>query len=1526
MTETPQEMPKAKRNRYPGPRPFGDSAEDQQIFFGRDTDIKQLFERVIGCRLLVLFGKSGLGKTSLLMAGLFPKLRREKPLLPVPIRLNLTGSPTDIVIDSIVAACKNAGVDLTPGDKTGIWEYLRTSLIWSGDTLLTPVLVFDQFEEIFTLCEDGFRNEMAHELGAIASGVPPDRLHSGEADRSARGARLGEQPPDVKILLSVMEEYLGTLQELSAAIPGLFLERYRLTPLSEEDARLAIVEPARIQAAPHETPFATPCFDYDEAALSGLLSFLKGRAGVIEPFLLQLQCCRAEEIVAARPGRYSTDDQEQAEHAETMTMPDAGRQGSAVLVTVNDLGGLKGMKDVLSQFYSREIDKLSWKDRRRARRLCEEGLLSATGSRLPLTHAQIESDYGLSSTALAKLAGSPLIHREKRLDDIFYEISHDRLAESIRHSRRFRIPKKLRPILKGAALVAAIAFIALLWWNHQLVRARLAADEARTDAENLVSFLISERLLEKLRPVGRNAILEEVQSEVQSYLDKRSGEADADYLRIKGQALRNKADILLSQGHVTEALEYLNASIALLQRISEMKEGDSGLYAELARSYSRLGNALVEQGRVTDSLEAHRSALHHRATVYGSGQSIDALVDLADSHASVGRLLNRMGRPRQAIAELDKALELLPELEDTAVPPEQLLQVWHNVLDNQAESLYLIDDGQGARQTYDKALTIVETWFHHYPLSAEAIVRRMVAISRKANAEIERGAVAAALNRYEDIHRLSDDLSRWDETNLAWRRDYAATRLLLGEGRLAAGDTRQASMDLDAALAILHELSGESPGQTSLGADLAWAYQSRGRLALQSGDREKAARDFGKAREFYADAASIDPANATWKRSWAWSVFDHARSITDDEGTTQKKTLFRKARTIIAGLFDSCPEMTVLRYDLAILYKWEITALENNGDKEDAVALGRERDQFMATALTAQPMSTGLLNEAYFIEKKVADKAKWTGQREEALAGYRSSREKARRTKGLEPDNVYHLDDLRNVNRDIASILVDVERWDEALQAYREALSAAIDAADIATHSSDRAYQVYSLQLEIGRTLARANRHQEAVTELELAFPWVDVAIARAKSEGTRIGYSDDRGRIFTEIARSRTALQDIAGAEKAYRSAADSAMEAYKAATDPVDQAEYGNDVFLRYIDIGDMRFNHKEYASAQRSYESAKEWIEKAIRATPEASVYYSNLSTLHQRIARTKDRLGDTAGAKDAYRKGVEVAQRSVDISRSKADEIVSEYEHKRQYDLYAAHNAFAKFFQQQGEAKAALAEFELAIEALKHASELEDADARYPDALRVAYALTSELREDNGDFRGAEADLKLGAKSGELAADLDPSASSSNYAGIGLVYLGHFYQRAKEYRKALEAFSQAAAYFSEASNGAPEVAVYTRNLSYSERIMGNMRDELGEAETARADYESAIRAGKRSTELDPENWDNWQQLYSAEAYLAMNVQQTGDNTGALKLLEQALQDAERSARLLSNDSGIASDIDIIREQIANIKDMIEKSGPQ
>jgi len=92
------------KNRYPGIKPF--DIEYQNLFFGRDKDINRLYRRINIEKLVVLYSKSGLGKSSLLNAGIIPKLKSEDNYKPISIRFfsfrkKEIFSPLETLINSI---------------------------------------------------------------------------------------------------------------------------------------------------------------------------------------------------------------------------------------------------------------------------------------------------------------------------------------------------------------------------------------------------------------------------------------------------------------------------------------------------------------------------------------------------------------------------------------------------------------------------------------------------------------------------------------------------------------------------------------------------------------------------------------------------------------------------------------------------------------------------------------------------------------------------------------------------------------------------------------------------------------------------------------------------------------------------------------------------------------------------------------------------------------------------------------------------------------------------------------------------------------------------------------------------------------------------------------------------------------------------------------------------------------------------------------------------------------------------------
>jgi WD40 repeat protein len=190
---------------YKGLAPFDDSEIDALLFFGREHDSEVIAANLMAARVTVLYGPTGVGKTSVVRAGVAYRLRREEeaevvafsawPGNPVAALIEAVGGKGDSLVDALADTANRAGGDL--------------------------YLILDQFEEYF----------LYHQH----DGPFVDAL-----------AEVGRRPGvRVNMLIAIREETLAQLDSFKAAIPNLLSNRLRLQRLDRAAGEAAIVGPVR---------------------------------------------------------------------------------------------------------------------------------------------------------------------------------------------------------------------------------------------------------------------------------------------------------------------------------------------------------------------------------------------------------------------------------------------------------------------------------------------------------------------------------------------------------------------------------------------------------------------------------------------------------------------------------------------------------------------------------------------------------------------------------------------------------------------------------------------------------------------------------------------------------------------------------------------------------------------------------------------------------------------------------------------------------------------------------------------------------------------------------------------------------------------------------------------------------------------------------------------------------------------------------------------------------------------------------
>jgi tetratricopeptide (TPR) repeat protein len=202
--------------------------DKKHLFFGRDDFAEALFAKVKRQNFVALIGPSGCGKSSVVQAGLFPHLRRdtqawltsffqpqENPFLSLAAEFIKHWQP-----QAFSSAFINQAVKLATElqDAQRLIEAIHRTVAAPGARLL---LVVDQFEELFTLCDESDRRAFLDVLLAAKDAAP------------------------VTILLTLRADFMWQAQSFSPIFSQLLDESIvSHRPLTRADLEAAITSPA----------------------------------------------------------------------------------------------------------------------------------------------------------------------------------------------------------------------------------------------------------------------------------------------------------------------------------------------------------------------------------------------------------------------------------------------------------------------------------------------------------------------------------------------------------------------------------------------------------------------------------------------------------------------------------------------------------------------------------------------------------------------------------------------------------------------------------------------------------------------------------------------------------------------------------------------------------------------------------------------------------------------------------------------------------------------------------------------------------------------------------------------------------------------------------------------------------------------------------------------------------------------------------------------------------------------------------
>jgi WD40 repeat protein len=476
----------SRANPYVGLVPYDE--QDAEWFFGREIDTEIVGANLRASRVTVLYGASGVGKSSLLLAGMVPSLKElvathreavaaappsggaaviERPPFAVTVFRDWKDPPLPRLAEAVrVAVEKAAGVELPRPEDA---ESLVAAFRGYCKHVRTLLIVLDQFEEYFTYHGDETGPEsFGEELVAVVT------------------------DPDVRVnvMFSLREDALSKLDRFSVDIPDLLSNCLRIEYLDHESAYSAVEEPVK---------------HYNTTRADGEVR--------IQPELIEqvLHEVRTGQL-ALTPGQTPTEAEPAPGHdagnrIETPYLQlvmeqlwTAGTDHTPPEITLDTLARLGGADEIVSRHLTGAMDELTPQDQDVAADLFEQ---LVTPSKTKIAHLaedlakMTKHDPAAVRRVLKSLAsGKTRILRavpppgQEYLER--YELYHDVLAEAVlewshrrQHERALsqrRRERTKRMLRLAAVLASALALFGILLLLF--LQSQEEADRADTERSN----------------------------------------------------------------------------------------------------------------------------------------------------------------------------------------------------------------------------------------------------------------------------------------------------------------------------------------------------------------------------------------------------------------------------------------------------------------------------------------------------------------------------------------------------------------------------------------------------------------------------------------------------------------------------------------------------------------------------------------------------------------------------------------------------------------------------------------------------------------------------------------------------------------------------------------------------------------------------------------------------------------------------------------------------------------------------------
>jgi len=452
-------------------------------------------------------------------------------------------------------------------------------------------------------------------------------------------------------------------------------------------------------------------------------------------------------------------------------------------------------------------------------------------------------------------------------------------SEFVRSSvSRARFRERIR-----LAVTSLIAILAILAGGLGIAarKAQNEAEQRRADAEELVTYMLGD-FVDKLRPIGRLEMLDDVSKKALEYLSRPQTSADSVLTKVqRAKALRVIAEVDMSRARRSESVEALTAARKLLDTIPKELGNDRALLQELALNSYMLGLGSFHSNELdaaeTRFLESVAFSDRFAAT---APDDIEGWVQQSHAYSSLGNLAMKRNDYPNAEKHFSRSMELKQRALKKKGNDPKLAADLANSISWLAETKVKTGKLQDAMRLYKEEESLLRpiqsnnsTWTQRLALS----------LWRQSLLKIAFGQREAALDDLHQAEVLMKKVVGDDPTNTNWQTRLHMLRLRLieiGDPSLSNGVRLEQLHTIQDAM---QALSAREPKNLSLAYQAAKVEYVHGAVAFEAGRRDQGIKMMDQSIDSFKSLRSLAKTDALFAAYYSEALLKRSEYASNEQ-------------------------------------------------------------------------------------------------------------------------------------------------------------------------------------------------------------------------------------------------------------------------------------------------------------------------------------------------------------------------------------------------------------------------------------------------------------------------------------------------------------------------------------------------------------------------------------------------------------------------------------------------------------------